>query len=125
MNKKRVVFVLVILAGVLSLRVFAQTAEDLGGVWMNEQRSRKAEFYIKDGAYFGRLVYVADGAKGQVGDIVFKDLKWKNSRFDGIVLTPRGEIPCFVSFEGKDRIKIVAKKSLMSKTVYWSRAGEK
>jgi hypothetical protein len=100
---------------------FAQTETGLQGTWVNEQGTRKADFYNEAGAWFGKLIWVADDAKVKAGDTLFKDLTWNGKQFIGKAVTPRGVVTCTLVFVGTDKIKITGSKGGMSKAVFWTR----
>lgn len=103
----------------------SQTTEELNGIWINDDATRKVEFYQEKGKYFGKMVWVAEDsdARAKPGDIVFKNLVWDNDHYTGMVVTPkRGDLDCTLSWEGTDKIKIVVSKGFISRTLYWTRA---
>lgn len=102
---------------------FSQTPEKLDGTWMNEQNTRKAELYKQETKYTGKIVWLAEGEdKLETGDIIFKALVWDGKKFKGLAITPKqGDLPCTISFESENKIKITVSKGSMSHTVYWSR----
>lgn len=119
---KFMLLALVVVCGVFAgPRGFAQTETGLQGTWVNEQATRKADFYNEAGAWFGKLVWVGDDTKMKAGDILFKDLRWTGKQFTGKVITPRGIGNCVLSFVDTDKIKITASKGGMSKVVFWTR----
>lgn len=105
----------------MQLNAFAQTETGLQGTWMNEPGTRKADFYPEAGAWFGKLIWVADDSKVKAGDTLFKDLTWNGKHFTGKAMTPRGTVNCTVEFVGTDKIRITASKGGMSKAVFWTR----
>jgi hypothetical protein len=100
---------------------FAQTETGLQGTWVNEQETRKADFYNESEAWFGKLIWVADDTKVKAGDTLFKDLTWDGTQFKGKAMTPRGAVNCVIVFINSDKIKITASKGGMSKSVFWTR----
>jgi uncharacterized protein (DUF2147 family) len=115
-----------LLIGVLvctALAGVSQTPEKLEGTWMNDKSTRKGEFYKQESKYNGKIVWVSEGEeKLSVGDVIFKDLTWDGKKFKGLAVTPRqGNVPCTITFENDNKIKITVSKGRMSRSVYWSR----
>ncbi|MCZ8215381.1 MAG: hypothetical protein O9262_04035 [Cyclobacteriaceae bacterium] len=125
MKRRQQIFTLIAISILLTAtygsHVYAQAPDRLQGLWMNEQGSRKAEFYPDQNIYFGKLIWQADQTKAKVGDIVFRDLVWNGRLFMGKAVTPRGIASCTISFESEDKIKITGSKGGMSKSVIWTR----
>ena len=62
--KKNILFlVLAICSNVL----FAQTSNDILGIWLNEEEDAKIEVYLEDGKFFGKIVWLLN-AKHENGD---------------------------------------------------------
>lgn len=82
----------------------------------------ESEFYLdSDGLYYGKIIKDQD-KKGALGKTTFKKLKYdpKSKSFKGTMSPPDRdmEIDAIITFEGNDKLKVVAKKFLMTKTVY-------
>lgn len=122
-NTIAVVMLIVALLVCTTIVGFSQTPERLEGTWMNEKNTRKGEFYKQETKYTGKIVWVEEGdEKLSVGDIIFKDLTWDGKKFKGLAVTPRqGLLPCTISFESDNKVKITVSKGKMSHAVYWSR----
>ncbi|MBS1507230.1 MAG: DUF2147 domain-containing protein [Bacteroidetes bacterium] len=99
----------------------AQTETSLAGSWVNEQGTRKADFYVENDKTFGKLTWVQDDSKLKAGHILFKNLVWDGKRYNGQAVTARGTVDCAISFDGANKIKVSGSKGGMSKTVYWTR----
>lgn len=96
------------------------------GQWKGEKEPEKrSEFYLaKDGFYYGKLI--ADGDKTEnKGKIIMKKLSYDaaTKSYKGIMSPPDKDIELNVtiSFVTNDRIKVVAKKFIISKTFYFIR----
>jgi hypothetical protein len=109
-----------------SMGGFAQSAETIAGKWQAENdANRQSEIYLaKDGFYYGKLI-AEKGKTENLGKLILKKLKYDSATqtFKGTMSPPdrNMELEATVSFVGKDKLKIVARKFLMSKTVYFVR----
>lgn len=114
--------VLLLFSGTLS----AQDKSVIVGKWTAEDRSnRQIEVYLgKDQLYYA--VIVADGgASKNEGKIMMKKLNYddKTNHYIGIMNPPdvNMDIPVTVSFVSNDKLKILAKKLMITKTFYFIR----
>lgn len=105
---------------------WTQSQIDLIGNWQNEERSDMVtEFYLaKDGLVYGKRKESKKDLKNEE-HIFIKKLKYSSDTktFMGTMTPPDKDIllNVVISFENKDRIKMVARKLLMSKTIYFKR----
>ena len=80
-----------LLALLITLPTFAQKADDLVGVWFNEEKDGKVEVYKKaDGKYYGKIVWVKndfndDGSKPK-RDRKNPDEKLRSRQVNGLVV---------------------------------------
>ncbi|MFY8035654.1 MAG: hypothetical protein ACOVMQ_00735 [Cyclobacteriaceae bacterium] len=119
-NLKRVILTTALLLSLLAVR--AQTAATIAGQWKDEKDpDRQMEFYLdKDGLYYAKAIHSKkkDVANGQV---LVKKLKYDaaTQTFVGTMSPPDSglELNATITFQTKDKIKIVAKKSILTKTL--------
>ncbi len=119
-NLKRVILTTALLLSLLAVR--AQTAATIVGQWKDEKDpDRQMEFYLdKDGLYYAKVIHSKkkDVANGQV---LVKKLQYDESTqtFKGIMSPPDAnlELKATVSFVTTDKLKIVAKKAILTKTL--------
>lgn len=104
----------------------SQNQNSLIGKWKGEKETGKqSEFYLaKDGFYYGKICADAEKAEN-VGKIIMKKLVYDatSKTFKGTMSPPDRdlELNVTISFVTNDRIKVVAKKFVMSKTMYFTR----
>lgn len=124
-QSEKIIAITVLVVAFLTCTVivgFSQNADQLQGLWLNEQQTRKAEFTKQGSEYFAKVVWVSDSNdKIKAGDVIFKNLKWSEDRFTGYAQTPQGEASCTITFVSESKIKIVVSKGFMSRTILWSR----
>ncbi len=119
-NLKRVILTTALLLSLLAVR--AQTAATIAGQWKDEKDpDRQMEFYLdKDGLYYAKVIHSKkkDVTNGQV---LVKKLQYDESThtFKGIMSPPDAnlELKATVSFVTTDKLKIVAKKAILTKTL--------
>jgi hypothetical protein len=105
----------------ITLAAFPQTESSIIGQWKDiEQPDRQMEFYLdKDGLYYAKAVN--DKSKESInGKVLVKKLKFDEATktFKGLMSPPDAklELNVTISFSGQDKLKIVAKKFVMTKT---------
>ncbi len=126
-NVKRI---LLTLAGLLCLlAVRAQTVSTIIGQWRDqEEPDRQMEFYLdKDGLYYAKTIN--SKSKEMVnGQVLIKQLKYNETTktFLGIMSTPdnRLDLAASISIVNNNKLKIVARKLVMTKTIYLVRLRE-
>lgn len=105
---------------------FGQEAKSLIGLWRNETDEKKISEFFKesDGFYYGKI-YSDKVNPENVGKTVMKKLKFdrKDKNFVGVMSPPdkKIELEITITFITADRIKVVGKKFLFTKTFYFSR----
>jgi uncharacterized protein (DUF2147 family) len=114
------VFLLLCAAG------FSQTANSIAGNWKNEDNDKPMEMEIylaKDGSYYGKVINSSDPAKN--GTLAIKSLMYDEAskKWKGTLQPPdiNMALNITVTMENINRLKIVARKLLMSKTIYLTR----
>jgi hypothetical protein len=122
---EKLIFVL-IFAILSSMTAWSQTEHDIIGKWKGEDKpDMQSEFYLaKDGLYYGKIIKDTEN-KGTLGRIILKKFKYnvKTNSFKGTMSPPDRdmELDATITFESNDKLKIVAKKFIISKTIYFIR----
>ena len=62
--KKNILFLVIT---IWSNTLFAQTSQDILGIWLNEEEDAKIEVFIEDGKLFGKIIWLLN-AKDEKGD---------------------------------------------------------
>jgi Uncharacterized protein conserved in bacteria (DUF2147) len=96
----------------------------IAGNWQSEDKSKdmQMEIYLaKDGNYYGKVIN--DNSKASKnGTLVLQKLSYdeKKQQYTGTIKPPDASLTlnATVTLENANRIKIVAKKFVMSKTMY-------
>lgn len=144
MKKLLLFFVLI----VYSSAIFAQSGDDITGIWWNEAKTSKIKVEKKDGKYIGTIVYVVpekyvNGAPAKddknpdlnlrnrsilnlqiLGGLVYNagDKEWAS----GTIYDPNAgkTYECFVWLEGKDALQLkgfVAGIRMLGRKSAWAR----
>jgi hypothetical protein len=110
----------------IALAASSQSASSIVGQWKDiEQPDRQMEFYLdKDGLYYAKAVN--DKSKETInGKVLVKKLRYDEATktFKGLMSPPDAklELAATISFIGHDKLKIVAKKWVMTKTLQLAR----
>jgi uncharacterized protein (DUF2147 family) len=139
--------ILIFLAG-FGLQATAQNykADDVLGIWFNEEKDAKVEIYEEGGQYFGKIVWLEEPIEPETGKPKLDDenpdeelqkrpimglLLVKDFIFDG-ELWDDGEIydpksgntySCYMKMESNDKLKVrgYIGISLIGRTTYWTR----
>ena len=118
---QKTVFVLLV-----SISAFGQKAKEIEGVWKSDDKKKiEIQIYLaSDGYYYGKITQDQDN-KDNIGKIILKELKYdnKNNSFNGIMLPPDKDMEAnaFITFQNTKKIKVVAKKLFLSKTIYFAK----
>jgi hypothetical protein len=120
-NVKRTILTTALLLCMLAVR--AQTASAIIGQWRDEKETdRQMEFYQdKDGLYYAKTI---NSKKKEMtnGQVLVKKLKYDeiSKTFKGTMSPPDAnlELNATVTIVTNDKLKIVAKKLVMSKTIH-------
>ena len=115
-----------IIAFFISFAVSAQSGKDILGKWKTDDNvNLEAEiFSSNDGLYYGKIVQ-DKGKKVNNGKIILKKFVYnsKTNSFKG-KLSPHDrdiDLNAIITFESHDILKVVARKFLFSKTIYFKR----
>ncbi|MCU0322956.1 MAG: hypothetical protein MUE72_11095 [Chitinophagaceae bacterium] len=109
-----------------SLQLTAQTATDIIGKWKGEDKQNNhIEILLgNDGLYYGKLIY-EDGKKENLYKQTMRNLIYDvtSKMYKGIMSPPDKDIELNVtiSFVDKNKLKLVAKKLFITKTIYFLR----
>jgi hypothetical protein len=100
---------------------------DIAGVWKTEEKDKDVEFEIylaNDYKFYGKVVKNTK-TPGNNGRIALKELVYneRERTYTGTMQPPDAtiELNVSVTLESKNRLKIVARKLLMRKTMYLKR----
>ena len=110
----------------ITFSAFAQNPNDITGKWKTEDHIKmQAEIYLgTDGLYYGKIIQDQDNPK-TIGKIILKKLKYdnKSATYKGLMSPPDkdAELNATLSLENENKIKIVARKLILSKTIYFTR----
>ena len=108
------------------LIVNAQTPSIIIGNWKDEKEpDRQMEFYLdKNGFYYAKIIN-SKRKEMPNGKILIKELKYDelSNTFKGVMSPPDAtlELSATVTMTTKDKLKIVAKKLVISKTIHLMR----
>ena len=106
-------FILIILIFIGKFAFSQKSTDDFSGKWKTEEGA-VVEISKKDNGFIGLGV---PAKKLIVKDLQFRDGKWISEIYNPIKnVTANGEF----LLEG-NKIKIIAKKSVFSKTIYWTK----
>lgn len=104
-----------------------QNNTDITGKWITEEKDKTAQIEIylsKDGKYYGKVINNIKNPANN-GRIMLKELVYneKTKTYTGTMLPPDAgiELNVTITLESKDRLKIVARKLVMRKTMYLKR----
>jgi uncharacterized protein (DUF2147 family) len=149
MKTRALTFLLMILAisGTTNLLAQRQKADDILGVWLNEDKDAKIETFKAGGRYYGKIIWLKDPIDTETGKPkldkrnpekslqsrptlnleILKAFKfngedeWK----DGTIYDPKSgkTYSCYMRFESANKIKIrgFIGVSLLGKSTYWTK----
>jgi len=129
---------------VLSSMVFAQSGDDILGVWLTEGGKSKVEITKKDGKYYGKIIWLKEplrdgklrtdihnedeSKRGRpiVGMALINDFEWDDDEYeDGEIYDPEnGKLySCEITYDGIDKLNVrgYIGFSLLGRTTYWTR----
>lgn len=98
--------------------------DDIMGKWENPDGGRKIEIFKKDNLYFGKIISVNDKeAKVKKDDIVVKNIKFENQRWQGTIRIPAkdAEFQAEMTMPSSDRLKFVVSYGMVSRSKIWKR----
>ncbi|MDR6809631.1 uncharacterized protein (DUF2147 family) [Dyadobacter sp. BE34] len=112
-------------AGILVLLSTAGYGQkEITGKWLSPDGDRKIEIFENNGSFFGKIIWLKNTAgKIRVGDIVLKDITYKNDQWEGKAYIPARDqdIPVSISMSGNDELQITGKAGMMSRKKLWKR----
>lgn len=110
----------------LSQNTISQTGNEITGKWKAEEKDKDMQMEIyqaADGKYYGKVINSSTHSKN--GSIVMKTLQYDAASkiYKGTMLPPdiSTEINVSVSLLTNDRMKIVGKKFILTKTFFLAR----
>ncbi len=114
-----------LVAGLATTFASAQTSDSIIGKWVGESEDNselKSEIYLdKDNLYYSKVIEEG-GSPKNAGKIVMKKLKYDfhSKTYIGTMSPPDKniELNITISIVGNDKLKVVAKKFFMTKTIY-------
>ncbi len=147
---KQTKFLALILTGLLlSMKLSAQThnANDVLGIWYNEEKDAKIEMFKEGNKYFGRIIWLEEPIDPETGKPKLDDenpdeelqqrpvmglLLVKDFVFDGDDVWDDGEIydpksgntySCYMKLESENKLKVrgFIGISWIGRTTYWTR----
>jgi hypothetical protein len=111
----------------LSMCFIKQNAEGMLGKWIaDEDKKKVVEIYLaKDGFYYGRDIGSTEDGKGKFGHLIFQKCTYetKTETLNGTMQPPDKKIDLAVTIqlEKNGKLRVVAKKFFMTKTLYFSK----
>jgi uncharacterized protein (DUF2147 family) len=143
-------FILMSLALVPGIKLFAQThkANDIVGIWYNEEKSSKVQIFSEGGKFYGKVVWLREPNDKTTGkprvDNLNPDEKLRNTPLlslvvlksfvfngkdewsDGTIYDPKNgkKYSCYIQFESPTTLKIrgYIGVSLLGRTTHWTKA---
>ncbi|MCT4623716.1 MAG: DUF2147 domain-containing protein [Schleiferiaceae bacterium] len=144
MNSKLSLILLLIL---FSLNGIAQKADDILGVWYNEEKDGKIEVFKKNGKYHGKIIWIKDNTNDDgsspridvnnpdpmlakrtiVGTLILHDLIWDDYEWDeGEIYDPKSgkTYSCYAKLESKNElfVKGFVGFAVIGRSTIWTRA---
>ena len=147
MKKVTGILIIIFMAGA-GVKGFAQSfdANDVLGIWYNEEKDAKVEIYKTGDQYFGKVVWLEepidpDTGKPKLDDenpdeelqkrpimglLLVKDFEWDGELWDdGEIYDPKSgnTYDCYMKMVNKDKLKVrgYIGISLLGRTTYWTR----
>ena len=134
------------LFAILISSAYAQSADDILGVWYNEEKDGKIQVYKENNKYYGKIVWVKnntneDGSSPKLdsknpdpelakrpieGTLILIDLEWDDDEWeDGEIYDPKSgkTYSCFARLESKNElyVKGYIGFSLIGRSTTWTR----
>lgn len=141
MTKPIVSFLVVLLYATVG---FSQKADDVLGIWYNQEKTAKIEIFKKSDKYFGKIVWLAepnrDGKpkldihnvdeslrnRPVMGLLILQNFEWDDDEWDsGTIYDPKnGETySCYITKEGnKLNVRGYIGFALIGRTAIWEKA---
>lgn len=120
---------LILLLLTLAQTTFSQTADWLLGNWKDlNDDSKVIQFFLSDdGMYYGKASGNSGDHKLAVGQILFHKCWFDSAKktFKGTMQPPNADVilHATITFEDKNKIKVVVQKFLLSRTFYFIKTG--
>lgn len=145
---------ILVLASVLFLgmNVFGQSnqADDILGIWFNEEKDAKVNIYLEDGKYYGKVIWLEEPIDPDTGKPKLDDensdeelqkrpimgmllmtafvFDGKGEWEDGEIYDPKSgnNYSCYMKFDSEDVLKVrgFIGISWIGRTTYWARTTE-
>ena len=129
---------------VLSTFVFAQSGDDILGIWLTEGGKSKVEITKTDGKYNGKIIWLKEPMRDGkpktdihnedeskrnnpiIGLKLIKDFEWDDDEYEeGEIYDPEnGKVySCEITYDGMDKLNVrgYIGFSLLGRTTYWTR----
>jgi len=150
MKKMKTSFAL-LFCSMFAITLFAQSyqADDVLGIWYNEEKDAKVRIYEENGKYFGKVIWLEEPNEPETGepklddenpdeemqkrpimglllvkDFIFDDDVWD----DGEIYDPKSgkTYSCYMKFEDETTLKVrgFIGISWIGRTTYWTRTTE-
>ncbi|WAC12483.1 DUF2147 domain-containing protein [Dyadobacter pollutisoli] len=97
---------------------------EITGKWLSPDGDRKIEICESNSSFFGKIIWLKSTAgKVRVGDIVLKDITYKNGHWVGKAYIParNRDISVSISMPDKEELEITGKVGMMSQKKLWKR----
>jgi uncharacterized protein (DUF2147 family) len=147
-NRAFVVFVLFMtVLGSTNLFAQAKKADDILGIWLNEDKDAKVEIFMAGGRSYGKIIWLKDPIDTETGKPkldkhnpeknlksrpilnleILKAFKFngKDEWKDGTIYDPKSgkTYSCYMKFESADKIKIrgFVGVSMLGRSTYWTK----
>jgi uncharacterized protein (DUF2147 family) len=105
----------------------SQQGQIITGIWKMEEDKKpmQVEMYLSgDGNYYGKIIN-DNSKKSKNGKVVFQELKYSENTntYKGRMQSPDNDavVTITIYFDNNNRLKVVGKKYLMTKTFHFSR----
>ena len=151
MKKQGIItFAFIVLALMPGMKMLAQTykANDIVGIWYNEEKTSKVQIFTESGKFYGKVVWLKDPNDKETGKprvdnlnpdpklqstpllslVVLKSFVFngKDEWSDGTIYDPKNgkKYSCYIKFDSPGKLKIrgYIGVSLLGRTTYWTKA---
>ena len=145
--KQKLFYALMLLAAPLML-LSQDKADEVTGIWYNEEKDARFEIYGEDGAYFAKIVWLEEPIDPETGEpkvddenpdedkqnrplkglVFMKDFVFEKEGLweDGEIYDPKSgkTYDCYLKLESPDKLKVrgYIGISIIGRTSYWTRA---
>jgi uncharacterized protein (DUF2147 family) len=109
--------------GLIGSSIFAQS--DISGTWNTGEQNTLVEIVKEGEAYAGKVIS-SNNDKLKPGTLLIKDVKRKKKKWMGQLYAPKKDEWYKAEFANKgNTLEIVLSVGIMSKTVEWTKEGDK